>query len=202
MSPEEMEMHKRAAIYYGKMPSCIKANGKPKARFDTELEAEKSAHSLSISFIADYEAYPCPFCNKWHAGRKMTAEERAMFSDPEVILPPMDTIEIEATDPVFGYSLGVKKLKVHNPVICAGRSCSVHNPSDHHMKDWPLNWRSDRRIMERLCTHYNDDGSVSYQIGHPDPDDADFRERRDGDNYDPGTHGCDGCCFPPQVGSV
>lgn len=63
----------------------------------------------------------------------------------------------------------------HLPEACSGRSCVIHHPSDHHMRDWRTHWREDRRIMERLCPH---------GIGHPDPDEiAPCR-----------AHGCDGCC--------
>jgi hypothetical protein len=68
-------------------------------------------------------------------------------------------------------------LRVHPKTKCKGQHCCIHNPSDHHMKEWPQNWRGDRGIMERICPH---------GIGHPDPD-------------DPATdkiHGCDGCCTP------
>lgn len=60
--------------------------------------------------------------------------------------------------------------------------CPIHAPSRHHMRDWPLKWRGDRRILERVCPH---------GIGHPDPDDAAFRALKGrGDT----THSCDGCC--------
>lgn len=67
---------------------------------------------------------------------------------------------------------------VHDPNLCAGRPCTIHNRSDHHMRHMPQHWRNDRRIMERICQH---------GIGHPDPDEI-----------DPDTiHGCDGCCGRP-----
>lgn len=62
----------------------------------------------------------------------------------------------------------------------SGVACCIHNPSDHHMRDWPQQWRSDRHIMERVCKH---------GIGHPDPDDL-----RIVLGHDPGVHGCCGCC--------
>lgn len=68
-------------------------------------------------------------------------------------------------------------LLVHPKTQCAGQHCCIHNPSDHHMKDWPQNWREDRGIMERICPH---------GIGHPDPDDPTTDK----------VHGCDGCCTP------
>ena len=82
-----------------------------------------------------------------------------------------------------------QKVYVHNKEDCEGEYCVIHNPSDHHMKDWPTHWRDDRRIMERICPH---------GVGHPDPDDLAFKKRiakKFGrDDYDKGIHGCDGCC--------
>ena len=68
----------------------------------------------------------------------------------------------------------------HSANKCAGKNCPVHNPSNHHMKDWPQHYRTDRGITERICKH---------GVGHPDPDD------RTTDTI----HGCDGCCAPPKV---
>lgn len=68
---------------------------------------------------------------------------------------------------------------VHSINACRPRACTIHNPSDHHMRDWPTHWRDDRRIMERMCPH---------GVGHPDPDDI---------NPDH-IHGCDGCCWGPE----
>ena len=67
---------------------------------------------------------------------------------------------------------------VHPLSACVGRPCVIHNPSDHHMQDWPTHWREDRHMMERLCPH---------GVGHPDPDDI----------TEDTVHGCDGCCLPP-----
>jgi hypothetical protein len=69
-------------------------------------------------------------------------------------------------------------VNVHSPTRCKGKSCPVHNITDHHMKEWPQNFRSDRGITERICPH---------GIGHPDPDDINAK----GSNS---VHGCDGCC--------
>lgn len=68
----------------------------------------------------------------------------------------------------------------HNKIKCMNEYCTLHNFSDHHMIDWPQNWRPDRKIMERICPH---------GIGHPDPDDI----------TDDKTHGCDGCCALPEL---
>lgn len=85
----------------------------------------------------------------------------------------------------------VTVTNVHDPALCAGRPCTIHNRSDHHMRSWPQNFRPDRGIMERICEH---------GVGHPDPDDLDWRpETSDGrvEGRDTaGIHGCDGCCAP------
>jgi len=75
---------------------------------------------------------------------------------------------------------------IHHPIEdCQsdGHPCCIHSPSDHHMRDWVMNYRDDRGIMERIC---EDNG-----IGHPDPDDVAFHKRR---GNDISVHGCDGCC--------
>lgn len=89
------------------------------------------------------------------------------------------------------YLTGTNQLVwVHAKEKCAGEYCCVHNPSDHHMKDWPTHWRGDRYLMERICPH---------GIGHPDPDDIAFKERILGKKRADveAIHGCDGCCIPP-----
>jgi hypothetical protein len=74
-----------------------------------------------------------------------------------------------------GTEAAPQELRVHRSETCVGSVCSIHRPSDHHMRAWPQYWRSDRHMMERICPH---------RIGHPDPDDP--NPWRD--------HGCDGCC--------
>jgi hypothetical protein len=58
----------------------------------------------------------------------------------------------------------------HAAHVCSGRPCPIHNPSDHHMRDWPLEHIGKRLgqqgsrtllLSERLCGH---------GVGHPDPD--------------------------------
>jgi hypothetical protein len=72
---------------------------------------------------------------------------------------------------------------VHTPDKCAGRPCVLHNPSDHHMREWPTVYRADRGLMERTCEH---------GVGHPDPDDLEYHIS-EGRSYQ-SVHGCDGCC--------
>lgn len=74
-------------------------------------------------------------------------------------------------------------LRTHPKGACAGEFCAVHNPSDHPLRDAPLNWRGDRGIMERICP---------CGIGHDDPDDLAYRASVGREAS--GTHGCCGCC--------
>lgn len=81
------------------------------------------------------------------------------------------TATLEHTDTV---------LVCHDPKDCEGRRCTLHNRSDHPMRDFPQHWREDRGIIERICTH---------GVGHPDPDSP-------WSPTSPGwIHGCDGCCW-------
>lgn len=76
-----------------------------------------------------------------------------------------------------------RTLYVHPPFMCEGRTCVIHNPTDHHMREWHLHWRWDRGIFERICKH---------GVGHPDPDQFDYWR----ETYQEwqAVHGCDGCC--------
>lgn len=80
--------------------------------------------------------------------------------------------------------VGGKTLYAHSKESCKGPPCTIHSPSDHHMKDWPQSFREDRGIMERVC---------ACGVGHPDPDDLLIRT-----GWDKGVHGCCGCCSPPE----
>jgi len=80
-------------------------------------------------------------------------------------------------------------LNVHSQSDCRGEVCPIHAPLDHHMLDWPMHWRSDRKIFERACPH---------GIGHPDPSDMATKSFLTADDgWD--VHGCDGCCRPHEV---
>lgn len=76
---------------------------------------------------------------------------------------------------------------VHPRETCEGRNCCLHNQSNHIMREWPLHWRNDARLMERLCPH---------GVGHPDPDDLAYGEMmRPGSSLARSIHGCDRCCL-------
>jgi hypothetical protein len=53
--------------------------------------------------------------------------------------------------------------------------CTLHNRSNHHMREFPQMWNGRKQIMERLCEH---------GYGHTDPDEISGFE----------IHNCDGCC--------
>lgn len=74
-------------------------------------------------------------------------------------------------------------VNIHPPSACRGRPCCIHAPSDHPLRDAPMHWRADKRVMERICPH---------GIGHDDPDDHTYRKSVDPDASS--VHGCDGCC--------
>lgn len=66
-------------------------------------------------------------------------------------------------------------INVHDAEKCAGRPCTIHNPSDHHMSEYPQLWYN--FMMHRVCEH---------NIPHPDPDEPNGNK----------IHPCDGCCTP------
>lgn len=78
----------------------------------------------------------------------------------------------------------VRLANVHDPALCESRGCAIHDhPSDHPLNAAPLNWRSDRAILERICEH---------GIGHPDADSAQYLESIGRGNEN--VHGCCGVC--------
>lgn len=80
-------------------------------------------------------------------------------------------------DNVYVTGVGQVLLNVHTRADCRTVYCTIHNPSNHSMRDFPTQFRADKGTLERLCEH---------GVGHPDPDNIRF-------DYD-GIHGCDGCC--------
>lgn len=87
---------------------------------------------------------------------------------------------------------GGEMLMAHNRNDCVSDvSCTVHKPSDHHMRNRPQHWRSDRGMMERTCVH---------GIGHPDPDQVEYwrGQYQPSDLYYQMIHGCDGCCLKEE----
>lgn len=90
-------------------------------------------------------------------------------------------------EPVFGAVVKCQEIvleAVHPEFVCSGRTCVIHNPTEHFMREWPLLWRDDRGIFERLCRH---------GIGHPDPDQLPYWHEMGLEHE--AVHGCDGCCY-------
>lgn len=80
-------------------------------------------------------------------------------------------------------------VKTHGSAACAGETCCVHNPSDHHMRDWPLVFNMNKAGMgERVCEHF---------VKHPDPDAvAHFKLKFPIFIYKGlVVHNCCGCCI-------
>lgn len=78
-------------------------------------------------------------------------------------------------------------LLVHERNKNCDEGCVIHNPTDHALLKYPTFWRSDRGLMERICSH---------GVGHPDPDDIAFKAKTMGEKHAhfETVHGCDGCC--------
>lgn len=82
-------------------------------------------------------------------------------------------------------------LQTHPEWQCLGNYCSIHDPSDHPLRDAPQLWDDRFRSVYRLCAH----GHV-----HPDVDDFMFKIRS---GIAPsvlallGAHDCDHCCHWP-----
>lgn len=98
-----------------------------------------------------------------------------------------DLTSMSIAEPVFGHQTGSGVLRTHPRSACEGRGipCCIHEPSDHHMRAWPMNWRGDTGVMERICPH---------GVGHPDPDHMAYVKSVDPDLAWQGVHGCDMCC--------
>ena len=75
-------------------------------------------------------------------------------------------------------------VNVHDENEICQTACVIHNPTDHHMRHWPLHWRDDRGIFERLCPFHG--------TGHPDPDQ--FPYWKETNQEWQSVHGCCGCC--------
>lgn len=79
---------------------------------------------------------------------------------------------------------GHEIVNVHDESDCEDQpACIIHRPTEHHMADWPLHWRGDRGIFERICPH---------GVGHPDPDQFYYWKKRD--EMWQAVHGCCFCC--------
>ena len=98
----------------------------------------------------------------------------------------MSTIKIKSSKHPNTWKLNSGQvITTHAESQCKGQYCCIHNPSNHHMRDWPMKWRDDTGVMERICP---------CGVGHPDPDDLAYNIKI-GQDWK-GVHGCCGCCNP------
>lgn len=77
---------------------------------------------------------------------------------------------------------------VHANAACAGTSCCIHAPSDHHMVGWPMMFSQERGYLAyRVCAH---------GVPHPDPDSLAYMVGRLGETAGLflALHSCEGCC--------
>jgi hypothetical protein len=109
--------------------------------------------------------------------------QEALKYAAQFLRPPMVSVDLDLE--TFTDDFGHNLVNVHKRNYCI-RNCVIHNPSKHHMVDWPLLWRTDAGFFERICPH---------GIGHPDPDDLSTRKALIKDNKYLGVHGCDRCCI-------
>lgn len=102
--------------------------------------------------------------------------------------PPYALLKVLESQKQWGelVTWGDKILRVHKAADCLG-PCAIHSPSEHHMRTWPLLYRPDRNMIERVCVH---------GIGHPDPDQISFWSKtlEAEDAAAEAVHGCDFCC--------
>jgi hypothetical protein len=68
---------------------------------------------------------------------------------------------------------GSLAVNIHPQRWCKGRPCAVHNPSDHALKDAPMNWDSNNGdgLFLRICHHdvaHPDYDSLAHLIGQTD----------------------------------
>ncbi|MEU4534317.1 hypothetical protein AB0G15_05540 [Streptosporangium sp. NPDC023825] len=107
-----------------------------------------------------------------------------------------DILMAHLDDVVDTYSILVdpngKIVKTHGVASCGNyeggeaQVCAIHNPTKHHMNEWPAVFRMDKNaLIERTCPH---------GLGHPDPDSLAFFIKHGITSL--GAHGCDGCCTP------
>lgn len=81
------------------------------------------------------------------------------------------------------WSIDGLHLQTHMRSQCQGEWCCIHRPMPGPWSEWPLHWRGDRGIMERICP---------CGVGHPAVEQFDHWAKTD-QKY----QAIHGCCFCP-----
>ena len=114
------------------------------------------------------------------------SESTPVAAAPQTSFPGLGDRPSVASGPTAAGPGGDMSLAApHDPALCAGRGCSRHHPSNHHMRTWPKVWREYYGYSDRMCSH---------GVGHPDPDDVVHLQALGGACT---AHACDGCCVAP-----
>ena len=80
-------------------------------------------------------------------------------------------------------------INVHGEVDCVERGCSIHHPSNHHMKQFSQVYNHSDGWMMRVCDHgITASGPLMTRSYHQDI-------LKDAHTLD---HACDGCCHAPD----
>lgn len=92
---------------------------------------------------------------------------------------------------------GATLTGIHAEDECFLEHCCIHNPSNHPLRDAPMDWWGEFRHMVRVCVH---------GVSHPDPDDLAFKMATlDWITVEAisSVHlmeeSCDGCCHTPEL---
>lgn len=104
--------------------------------------------------------------------------------------PVRDLTADDMNKETWWLSKGGYLKNVHPEALCVGRYCVLHNPSEHHMRDWPLNWRQCDTFIDMKDSHF--ERICPCGVGHPDPDDLEYHLSLGRDYM--AIHGCCGCC--------
>ena len=86
------------------------------------------------------------------------------------------------------YKLGDGRILLHHDIQDCEPPCVFHSPIRDVKYDWPLIWRADRQLVERVCP---------CGIGHPATEQVERvrQQKGDGAASSMSVHGCCGACF-------
>lgn len=113
MDERERRMHLAAGMEYGVKSTCGEGEHQ-KINYVYENTAIVAAAKGSEKYSKAMEAYPCPWCDGWHIGRKMTEEERERFmpdDDPEESIRV--TLQYQIDGNPISYNKVIKLGDVH-----------------------------------------------------------------------------------------